>query len=237
MATLTQMYTELTSGPQARFTSDWTTTTAYRWINQRYARVWRAAPWPWRLAFNQSLSVTGGTQTVSLPSDFMTPLAMFDADGQQITFLPAVDFMRVYNDPNVGRGTPVHYTVAGATIYLGPTPSASATFKFSYLKRLQRYVSGVATTGPLTSSTDVPILGYSTTHDDWHWLLTVGALAEGIKETQGPAEHWQPLDAQFEQGLADMVEELGTAESIEAEQQYGLRVWGDSYAAGEQAWR
>lgn len=231
--TLTSIYTDMTTGPQARFSTTLGTTPVYRWINRAYSRVWHAAPWPWRLAPNQTLAVVGGTQAVAIPADFGQPVGLFDQLGVPMTFRPALDFMQRYNDPAVARGAPVDYTVMGATLYLGPTPISSQSFKFTYLKRLQRYVTGVATTGPLTGGADIPILGYSPAHDDWHWLLLVGGNAIGMKLTQAPQEHYSPLDMEFAAGLEDMIADLGQVEKQEAERSYGQQVWGSEYADKE----
>lgn len=77
---------------------------------------------------------TVGTQSVALPSGFSRPFSLWVnevSNAYRITYVPQEEFEIRYtgeSDP----GSPLHYTIYGSNILLGPTPNAAYTLRFRY---------------------------------------------------------------------------------------------------------
>lgn len=221
-----------TTAPTGRFNATTQDTEVGRWVNRAYARWWNATLWPWRVAPDQSLAVAAGTRAYAIPSDYGESWGLYDQNGAALTWLPPRDFLALYSGTAATtRGQPLHYTLMAGQAYLGPTPDTTTTFKWQYAKRLQRFVAGVATTGAMSANTDVPIMGWSTTHDDYHYALVPGAQALGLRLSNAPVSQWQQLQEEFDRSLQEAVQAYGRAEKGEIGGM-GTRVWGDSYALG-----
>jgi hypothetical protein len=229
--TFAELKTECTTAPTGRFDSGTQDTNVGRWVNRVYSRWWNAYAWPWRVAADQSLSITAGTRAYVVPADYGEPWGLYDQNGAVLMFLPPRDFLALYSGTAaVTRGQPAHYTLMGGSVYFGPTPDATTTYKWQYLKRLSHFNTGTftVTTGPMGDAGDVPIMGWSTTHDDYHYALVVGAQALGLKLSNAPTSQWQGLEQGFNDMLNEAVQAYGRAEKGEVGG-FGTRVWGDGY--------
>lgn len=223
--TYQELKQECTTAPTGRFDSATQDSFIGRLVNRWNARAWNATVWPWRVSPEQNLSVVSGTRAYAYPSDYQETWALYDELGNRLSFLPPRDFLLAY-PPGSTNGRPAHYTLAGGNVLLAPTPSVTATFKWSYVKRLSHFHLGSAVTvGAMSDATDVPILGLAAAHDDYHYMLVLGANAMGLKLMQAPQSQWLPPQQEAESMLAEMVAAFGGLERGETDV-LGTRVWG-----------
>lgn len=234
--TYQQLKQSCTTPPTGRFDSATQDTEVGRWVNNRHAKWWNAAPWPWRVAPDNTLAVVAGTRAYVVPVDYGETWGLFDQYGAALTYLSPVDFLALYSGV-VPTGQPIHYALMGGSLYLGPTSSVTASFKWQYMKRVQHFqdTTLVVTTGAMSDPGDIPIMGFSPTHDDYHYALVAGAQSLGLQLSNAPASQWQPLEAMWNDMLTEAVSKIGRAEQGEVFGM-GTRVWGDEYALGH-AWR
>jgi hypothetical protein len=199
-----------------------------RWINDRYARVWRAAPWGFRYAVPTAMAVSGGTAPttgslvqVTTPSDLGVPLALYDSDGDPLSRLTVKELHDNYRtvtsnaDPEVwafsgaGRGT-----VGLTQLFVAPKPSASTTVYVPYERVIGRIVSSTFTPGLLSADSDEPVWA-----EEYHYALVYGAMATGLKMENDPT--WPALEDEYNAVLDAMKDELVSYSAVE---QWGREV-------------
>lgn len=149
------------------------------WLISRYGYVWGAADWPFKWVGPTSLAVTGGTVTVAAPADCFKPIYVFDELDQPLTECSPVEFFRQFGTlAATSSGRPTHFCFINGSFYLGPTPSASATFKLVYQRKLFNFAADGTTVvaGPWDGTT-------GTVQPCWdpsfHYMLVNGAAASG----------------------------------------------------------
>lgn len=188
-----------TTSDYGMFSTNVTTTD---WIIYRYAQVWGAADWPFKTVGPTSLAVTGGTVTVAAPATCFKPIYLFDDNDQPLSEIPPVEFFRQFGTlPATSSGPPTHYCFINGTFYLGPTPSASATFKLVY-ERKQFVFDAAGTTivpGPWDGST---MTQQPCWDSSFHYILVHGAAASGY------GMMGSPLETYHEQLFTDGVQKL-----------------------------
>lgn len=95
---------------------------------------------PWFLETEATLTTAAGTESVSLPADFLREVE----DGALIIYDPAGDYeeLRKLSLDRIRRevkgeenGFPKAYAILGDKIYLAPVPDAIYTLKLSYFKK------------------------------------------------------------------------------------------------------
>jgi hypothetical protein len=239
--TFQELKQECTTAPTGRFNSSTQDVVVGRWINRVYARWWNAYVWPWRVAPDQSLAITSGTRAYVVPADYGETWGLFDQYGDPLTYLPPRDFLAYYSGTAATQpGQPVHYTLMGGSVYFGPTPNVTTTFKWQYLKRCSHFNTGTltVTTGFMSDNGDIPIMGWASTHEDYHYALVPGAQALGLSLSNAPPSQWKQLKDTYDEMLAEAVQAYGRAEKGEVGGM-GSRVWGDAYAGGgsKSEWR
>lgn len=138
---------------------------AKQWINACYQAIWDAEDWSFRTA-TANVSITAGSQTVgSVPFDFASVIDLRNEHGKPLRGMQDVrQFYALYGDASA-QGAPEAFTVIGsATLLVGPTPDASATYALVYRKAVT----------PLSADSDVPAIP-----SGYHMALVLGARVQG----------------------------------------------------------
>lgn len=177
---------------------------AKNWVRQRYADVWAAADWPWKIVPPASLTVTAGDVTPTLPTDLLRPITIFDQDGDRLLFLEAAQFWADFQGAT-DTGDPSYWTWTGGQVHLAPIPSTDRTYSLAYRRRIAHMSGspGVITPGNLAADTDSPIWA----EDEYdHGLLIDGALSLGLKRSNDPT--WQEAEGAWQFGVQMMIAEL-----------------------------
>lgn len=176
---------------------------AQRWVNHRYWWLWSLEPWTFKQAIG-NVTVTAGSQTVTgVATDFLTARALHQADGTQLELLPdhRVFFER-YMD-TTATGEPEAFTVLASTVYVGPTPTVSATYRLVYDREFTS----------MTADADVPALPVGA-----HFALVHGGCAEGLKLQNDPT--WQSFEEDFQASLS-VLRQNYLATMVGAQTQFG----------------
>jgi len=90
-----------------------------------------------RQVTNTALSTVAGTQTVTLPSDFleMENITLTNTTPPAALSVVTPEIMDRKFPANYANGQPVVYTIVGDAIQLGPTPDAVYTVSLDYYQR------------------------------------------------------------------------------------------------------
>jgi hypothetical protein len=197
-----------------------------RWINLREAQIWAAADWPWKLTGPSPLPVLQGQSTPVLPAELGTPLEVYDAGGSPLRYLVQDDFDALYaSGPS---GSPQDWKWARRQLTLGPRPERDASFQISYYRdvchlrtpvfdpnaRGDPRQAGQLVPGPMRLDDDFPVFDV-----EWHELLTIGAIATGLKVENDPT--WVSLESEFKLMLLVMTDHYLPSLSVAGNLQYG----------------
>lgn len=203
------------------------------WVTAREGEVWQAADWPIKDSVQLSLTVTGGTATVPLPSGMTWTsqgIDVYDNYGAKLDYLAPDDFFAAYGAASsspVASGTPAAWTLttdptaSGALVFrVGPTSSSSTTFSVSgWNLPIKRTAAAVWATGTMSGDTDLPWWP-----DAFHYFLVEGTIALGKRLEGDPS--WQQNEQAFQTGLDRLRRELMPLERASLEQ------WGDYWSEG-----
>lgn len=183
---------ELCAGNYGRFDTSQTTQASY-WINHAYGLIWAAAPWPWKMAGSQSLTVTANTRITNLwPSGAMTNLRLAfiqDDQGQPLEFMAPQEFFRNYGENSAliaGDSTakPAVWTMIGDSIYWSAVSDATYTFTAVLEQNIfVRTSAGAVRAGvwATANGTDVPAW-----NEPFHYAIVLGASATGLAMENDP---------------------------------------------------
>lgn len=105
-----------------------------------------------------TLTCVSGTNTVAVPTGFLEfeNLTLNTDPTRALAFVPYEYLGTKYDEGYLG--IPVHYTIAGTNVVLGPTPDAAYTITASYYKRIDPLAS-VSTNWLLTNHPGVYLFG------------------------------------------------------------------------------
>lgn len=161
------------------------------WIDAAYMWVWNArtrSGTPVRWSFDRvdqaTLAVVAGTAAPTMPSDFGKALWIEDDQGTPLRELDAESFDRTFagDSINAVTGQPFAFKVVNRQVTLGPIPAATASYRWSYERRVAHFnVSDVATGGTFTVDTDYPLW------PDHHMVVVFAAAAIGHALNSNPA--------------------------------------------------
>lgn len=169
-----------------------------QWLDAAYLWVWNARDpqgvpitWSFEKVDQTTLAVVAGTAAVTMPSDFGTVDRIVDNYGSRLDELDP-DTFDTWFAPDVAAnatGLPAAYKVVNRQVVFGPTPSASATFRWSYRRRVSHYnASSAITAGTLSADTDTPLW------PDHHLILVHAAALIGHSGFSNPfSELFQSL--------------------------------------------
>lgn len=125
--------------------------------------------WPWLEAITTH-STTAGTQTLTVPTDWLRTDKLWIADNDPLEYLGFGDLRQQYDV--TGRGQPEAYSIVADAIYLGPTPDSTYTVNHLYIRREP----------DLTSDTDSPLMPAS-----FHMAIVELATALGLRRSREEA--------------------------------------------------
>ncbi len=188
-----------------------------RWINLREAQIWASAEWPWKLVGPTALAVAIGVDTPTVPSDIDRPSAIYDDQGSRMRYLTQTDFDDFYRayTINSSRGRSDAFKWNNGVLTLGPVPDATYSYTMAYLRRICHYDNTDALTdGPMVDDDDYPVYDV-----EWHEILTIGAIATGLKVENDPT--WNSLEQEFGVMLTQMVEHYLPTVAVAGNTQYG----------------
>lgn len=174
-----------------------------RWITSEHEFVWNFAEWTFKrvtaLEADAELAVTASDRTPTMPSAFAESLGLLNDAGDPLEFLAPPVFERWYTNPDASEGPPQHFTVVNRRLYLGPTPSDSATFYLPHRRtEFHLDVNGDVMAGAMSVDTDTPAWG-----DAHAEVLIAGARARGKKRQQDPT--WQADEDERDRLLISML--------------------------------
>lgn len=184
----------------------------YDWINSRYARLWTAFEWSFKIVEPTAMATVAGNRYLTLPSDFGAMRNLFDESGtNEIQFLESAVFNRRYVGGRIlgQTGKPEAFTVVDGKVILGPIPNAVYTFFGEYKRKLVcddgsggPGLRGVAVVGMMrrtVPTTDKP-WGIPQEHYE---TLVIGARALGLKLVNDTA--WFALEQQHDDLVQGML--------------------------------
>jgi hypothetical protein len=159
------------------------------WLDAAYTWIWNARDpsgvkinWSFAKVDQANLTVTANDSTPTMPADVGTVDWIIDATGQQLDELDPEEFDRQFAGI-VQTGAPYAYKVVNRVVTLGPTPSAAATFTWSYTRRVSHFSSDGVTivSGTLANDSDIPIWPA-----DHHMILVFHAALVGHALNSNP---------------------------------------------------
>lgn len=101
-----------------------------------------------------TLTTVANTQTVALPSDWLQTLRMrLASPDRQIDYLPGAQFQVRYMASETGA--PVHFTLEGSSILLGPKPDAAYGIEFVYYAKVPALTAAATTNWLMTAYPDL----------------------------------------------------------------------------------
>ena len=104
-----------------------------------------------------NITVTGGTRTAALPSDF-AEVRRFYLNADPVRFLEYMTPQDYWNRHTSSRsGTPTVFTIEGTNLLLGVTPASSYTGKLQYYRNLPALSSSAH--GLFTANPDLYLYG------------------------------------------------------------------------------
>lgn len=193
------------------------------WLDAAYLWVWNArdpsgAPinWSFEHVDQATLAVVGGVAAPVMPADFGDVDWIEDSQGCQLRELEPELFDRTFA-PGTSQGQTAArswaFKVVNRQVTLGPTPSGTGSYKWSYRRRVSHYTSGgTVMSGTFTDDGDSPLW------PDHHLLLVWHAALIGGVSTSNPfSVSFQGLrDDALQQMRTDLEAEFAPAQ-----------VWGD----------
>ena len=95
---------------------------------------------------SSTLAISANDRDYALPTGWRSPLSLWyisptTAARVALTWRQKDEFDAEHSDPTAG-GSPVHYTVWGSLLYVGPTPDISFTLNLNYYRFLPDLVDG-----------------------------------------------------------------------------------------------
>ena len=217
--TFLQLQQELSTVPGARFKT--TQSVSYKaWINFAATKLWNLEDWSFRKN-KTSLTVTGGFENPTSPSDLGVVLGIWNQYGDKITYRSPTNFFTDHQ-ANVYAGAtadaPTYFTVVNKTIYLDPTPSSSSSAWAIHYDRAycHKNQAGTYVAGDMTLDTDTPALP-----DECHYLLVYGATSLGSVNMNDFT--YQFAEQMWKDGIDGMARNY-LADQRRAPQQWGAAV-------------
>lgn len=214
--TFLELQQELSTVPGARFKSSQSSSYS-RWLNSRAAELWGLEDWTFRKAY-ETFSVVSGDDTPTMPTTLGIVLGIWNDLGDQLAYVD-MDVFAPEHYTGAPSGTPEIYTVVNKTVYLHPTPAASATYN-CYFDRAHCHKSagGAFVVGDMSLATDTPALP-----DELHYLLIHGATAMGSINMNDFT--YQFAEQGWQSGIASM--KRNYLSDVRGEPaQWGARSWG-----------
>lgn len=154
-----------------------TSTVLTELVNEAVHAIETENDWPWLEAITTH-STTAGTQTLTVPTDWLRTRNLWITDNGPLTNTGFTD-LRARFEASV-QGQPAMYSVTADTIYLGPTPDAVYTVNHHYIKREP----------DLTSDTDSPLMPAS-----FHPAIVEHATYLGLRRSREEGRASVALDA------------------------------------------
>lgn len=179
---------------------------ATRWLATAYSDVWNAADWTFKRVYKDTLAVTAGDDTPTMPVDYRDTIDLFDEDGVKLRRYTQDEFLTMFA-PDIAAGstgTPCAFTVVDRRIILSPVPDADQTFMHSYSRRLAHLQSDQATVSPgfMDQDNDYPLWS------DHHAVLIPRAQAIGLQGVSDPTADL--AQAEFQRQLDRMIADYDT---------------------------
>lgn len=173
-----------------------------KWVDAEYAYLWNFNDFSFKhvtaMESASALTVTASDNTPTLPTDFADAEGLYNDRGDPLDPLEPEAFERFYRGLT-STGEPAHYTVVNRTLYLGPTPSRSATYNLAYRRKLAHLLAnGTVTAGPMSNDDDQPM--WTSDHDE---ILVSGARMRGKIRAQDPT--WQADEQERDAALAALL--------------------------------
>ena len=206
----TSVINELLAGNYARFDASQTGQGLF-WINHTYSRIWTAAPWPWRMSSNVSITATANTRaTILWPTGAATTMTnlklayLLDDQTNPLEYVTPAQYFASYgatagvSGPE-STGHPQVWTWLDGSILWGPVPDATYTFTGVVEKNIfTRNSTGVYKAGVFDATgTDQPAWD-----EPFHYLLVLGATSVGLVMENDPS--WAQAEGLFISGLEGM---------------------------------
>jgi hypothetical protein len=153
---------ELVAGPAPRF-NETQRAQVKLWLNDRLAELWGLEDWTFRKAAT-TVTVTGGSNIVTAPSDLGIVLGLMRDDGTPIQYVTPETYFRAHLGQQNSTTTD-RFTVVNKQILLDPTPgTGSSSWELYYDKAVT----------PLVADGDIPAIP-----SEHHYILVHGATATG----------------------------------------------------------
>jgi hypothetical protein len=153
---------ELVAGPAPRF-NETQRAQVKLWLNDRLSELWGLEDWTFRKAA-VTVTVTGGSNILTAPSDLGIVLGLLRDDGYPVTYVTPEIYFRAHLGPQSST-TVDHFTVVNKQILLDPTPgTGSSSWELYYDKAVTQ----------MSADGDIP--GIPSEH---HYILVHGATATG----------------------------------------------------------
>lgn len=187
--TFLELVSAMTTEPGARFKPT-QATSVKRWLNARAAELWGMEDWTFRKVY-ESLSVTAGDDTPTMPATFGIALGLWDANGDPVTYIPPNAFFNRHLG-NTSGGNPSSYTVVNKQIVLDPKPSGNQTWTLYHDRAYCHNIdTGVYTPGDMDEDTDLPALPTETHYLLIHGAISLGSVAMNDFTYQFAEQAWQ----------------------------------------------
>lgn len=130
---MTYYTSDIISDVQSHGYQDLTASQLLPYINDAQQEFCALEMWKF-LEKNASQSVTAGTQTLVMPTDFSAAMTVIDTtNGVALTPTRWDTLNKKYPDSLTATGQPLYYFFLAGQIYLYPTPSANVTIQLTYL--------------------------------------------------------------------------------------------------------
>jgi hypothetical protein len=157
-----------------------------------------------------TLTATGGTDTLSLPADFLSPLsfAVETSDGLEFLLFKDLDFVQTFNPDVTQQGVPRFFaTLDVATVVLAPTPDAAYPMPLTYFFRPASLTAG-AESGTTWLSQNASL------------SMLYGTLFEAYTFLKGDQDMMQLYAGRFQESLLRL-KDLGEAKETTTDYRYG----------------
>lgn len=146
-------------------------------INEAVHAIEVEYDWPWLEAVTTH-TTTAGTQTLTVPTDWLRTRSLWIANYDPMQTLGFADLRTQFDVSN--QAQPECFAIAADTIYLGPVPDAAYTVNHLYVKREP----------DLSSDTDSPLMPAS-----FHAAIVEHATYLALRRTREEARAAVALDA------------------------------------------
>jgi hypothetical protein len=153
-----------------------------RWVNAAELELWNKADWVFKRVPAASLAIVAGNRLPAMPADYGKTRSLIDNNGEPLNYMDPQEFDDAYA-ADTSSGPPSDFTVVNRQIYVGPTPSASVTFKHGYRRRYAHLDNASAVVaGVMSVDTDKPIWDI-----EHHFVLVPLAIVIGARMENDPA--------------------------------------------------